>query len=181
MGSSHQVGKRFGRSDRCFQSNSQRFSAGLGKKGGHGGWREPRDVAGEVERTCSHANQVLLKLFVVNVEGGWLKERATFEGPAEAEARDHGVDTNLREHHTEFAFEDFAFFQHDGALLNLDAAAHNLGGDTNGVQVTNNGTWGHTGVLLLHHDLVGRNVAFLGGSTGFGLLEFGEQLEGVER
>ena len=122
----------------------------------------------------------MLELFVVDVEGGGPKERATFERSAEAQARDHGVDANLREHHAEVAFEDFAFFQHHGALLNLDATAHNLGRNANGVQVTNNGTGRHTGVLLFHHDLVGRNVAFLGSSTCFGFLEFGEHLKGVQ-
>ena len=34
--------------------------------------------------------------------------------------------------------------------------------------------------MLLHHDLVGRNVTGFGSTPGFGLFELGEQLEGVE-
>ena len=34
--------------------------------------------------------------------------------------------------------------------------------------------------MLLHHDLVGCNVPGLGSTAGFGLLELGEQLEGVQ-
>ena len=180
MGSSHQVWQRVRRSDRCFQCNSQRFSAGFGKKGRHGLRGEPRDVAGEVETASSHTDQVLFELLIVNVKSGRFKERPIFEGSAQAKARDHRVDSNLREHHTEFAFEHFTLFEDDGALLNLDATAHDLSRNAHGVQVSNNGAGWHTGVLLLNHDLVRRDVTRFGGTTSFGLLEFRKHLKRVE-
>ena len=141
---------------------------------------EPRDVASEVETTSSHTDQVLLELLIVNVEGGRLKERPIFEGSTKAEACDHRVDANLREHHTELAFEHFTLLEDDGALLNLDATAHDLSRNADGVQVSNNGTGGHASVLLLNHDLVRSDIARFGGPTSFGLLEFRKHLKRVE-
>ena len=42
-----------------------------------------------------HADQVLLELFVVDVERGGLEERTTFEGSAQTKTRHHRVDADL--------------------------------------------------------------------------------------